>query len=465
SELIGQEHNSVQDEGGKQLALGGVDGALTALTAGIAKSLQLSFYAAIGMGGDAAALTSELTVGVIRGSEWSLDLMKREALIHATRGTIDGVISGAIGNVALTAADEASWRQGVWDTLSTFGVALLQGAALGGVTGGVVSGGMGAAVSKTPFNEVAKLERFAAKAGIDFDDLGNLAYERRRMVYDASSKIGAGKADEAEILIGKLRSEVGQDPATRIRKHLYVANAKPMAKPHIDAYMEQLIRIKGRVHGLLDEQWTQLEGFFHGDPACLQTFIARSDEEMLYALRIAREEADEVGASFEAHSLSRHGADVTDPKLDRRVKTGIAPDGVMSKTKTSSRFKNYRDEYEMKHTALEKIQAGRGDPAAAVDLRYPPGVNGNPSHDSYLVVIKYSSRTDLTEGFRGTGPSHAGTYATTVPLGPGINRVRTRIRWATDVNKWITVQHFPDATGFDFGLNLYSPTSILHVTL
>lgn len=61
----------------------------------------------------------------------------------------------------------------------------------------------------------------------------------------------------------------------------------------------------------------------------------------MYALRMAKEEADEVSIAThkKAHSLSRHGADVTDTKLDRRVKTGVAPDGVTSKTKTSSRFK------------------------------------------------------------------------------------------------------------------------------
>ncbi len=326
---------------------------------------------------------------------------------------------------------------------------------------------MDAPESKTPFNEVAKLEKFATKAGIDFDDLGKLAYERRRMVYDASSKIGAGKADEAEILIGKLRSEVGQDPATRIRKHLYVANAKPMAKPHIDAYMEQLIRRQGSAFDIEQQQWVELEGFFHGDPACLQTFVARSDEEMMYALRMAKEEADEVSVTThkKAHSISRHGPDVTDAKLDRRVKTGIAPDGVTSKTRTSSRFKSYKDEYEMKQIARQQIEAGRGDPRVNVDLRHPPGVNGNPAHDSYVIVIEYSSRTDLTEGYRGVGPGHAGLYPTTVPFGSGINRVRTRFTWVPDVGKWITIQHFPDATGFDFATNSYLPGTPLNLTL
>ncbi len=119
----------------------------------------------------------------------------------------------------------------------------------------------------------------------------------------------------------------------------------------------------------------------------------------------------------------------------------------------------------MKQTARQLIESGRGRPAQGVDLRFPPGVNGNQIDDSYVIVVEYSSRTDLTEGFRGVGPSHGGTYATTAPIGPGINRVRTRLSWAPDVGKWITVQHFPDATDFDFATNSYLPSAQLHVTL
>ncbi len=220
SELIGQEHNSVQDEGVKQLALGGVDGALTALTAGIAKSLQLSFYAAIGIGGDAAALTSELSVGVIRGTEWSLGLMKREALIHATRGTIDGIISGAIGNVVLTAADEATWRQGVWDTLRTFGVALLQGAALGGVTGGVISGGMGAGLSKMAHKNATQIFDSLTHAGLGLDDLNRLEVYQLTILGNIDAAVTSGNAAKAKELFDQLKGHLDPEVATRFEAKL-----------------------------------------------------------------------------------------------------------------------------------------------------------------------------------------------------------------------------------------------------
>ncbi|MFN8394007.1 MAG: hypothetical protein U0176_04965 [Bacteroidia bacterium] len=449
SEAIGQEHFSVSDEGARSFALGGVDGALTALTSGLAKGLQVAFFKSIGL---EARMAGEMMVGeVLTASNHSLKLIGHDALAGFTRGTIDGIISGAIGNAVLTATDENAWRQGIWDTLSTFGMSMLAGVAMAGIGGGT----MGALGGKMAVKGIGKLEDFAGRVGIDMDDLAKLAFERRRLVTDMNSLLAGGHIDDAEAALAKIQAEVGLDPAVRIRRHLYVANAQPMTEPHIDLYVDQVIRRHGATHALTNQEWLDLKGFFHGDPACLQTFVARSDEEMVYALRMAREEADEVAGNIGAHSLSRHGVDVTDTKLDRRVKTGYAPDGSLSKTKTSSRFRSYRDQYEMKQTAIQKIMEGRGVPNHGVDLRYPPGVNGNPLGDTYVILIEYSSRTDLVEGFRGTGAATAGTYSTTVRLGTGINRVRTRIRWAADVQKWITVQHFPDATDFDDTLGRY----------
>lgn len=109
------------------------------------------------------------------------------------------------------------------------------------------------------------------------------------IVSGAVDKLAAGKAEEAETILRRLQADLGKDPATRIHKHLYVANAQPLAKTHIDDYLEQLIRRQGGPFGVEQQQWVELERFFHGDPASLQTFVARSDEEMMYALRMAKE--------------------------------------------------------------------------------------------------------------------------------------------------------------------------------
>jgi hypothetical protein len=116
-----------------------VDGLLTAVSAGLAKSLQASFYSAVGLKG--GQLTAELSAGAVRSMDFSLRTLGKQAIDGAVRGAIDGALSGAIGEVVFTAADEANWRKGIWDTLSTFGMALMRGAAMG-AAGGAVAGGM-----------------------------------------------------------------------------------------------------------------------------------------------------------------------------------------------------------------------------------------------------------------------------------------------------------------------------------
>lgn len=138
-EAIGGEHFDAGQEGGRSFALGAVDGMLTAVSAGLAKTLQASFYSAVGLRG--GQLTAELSAGAVRSMDFSLKTLGKQALDGAVRGAIDGGLSGAIGEVVFTAADEANWRKGIWDTLSTFGMALMRGAAMG-AAGGAVAGGM-----------------------------------------------------------------------------------------------------------------------------------------------------------------------------------------------------------------------------------------------------------------------------------------------------------------------------------
>ncbi len=245
-----------------------------------------------------------------------------------------------------------------------------------------------------------------------------------------------------------------QDPATRIRKHLYVANAKPMAKPHIDAYMEQLIRIKGRVHGLVDQEWDDLQKCLNRDPASFQTLIARSDEELIYALRSAREETLDG-----AHGLSRHGPDVTDAKLERRVTQGYAPDDKVSPASPSTKFRSYKDFFETREAAKLEISAGEGFPNTNVDFSSAPGINGNGPDTVYEIVLEHSTRPNMAEGFEGVGSTYTATiphlvkpghtnvniYHSARPIGNGINRTKTAIKGGSQgpCPNWKVTQHIP----------------------
>jgi hypothetical protein len=157
SKLAGGEHFDLSEEGAASFASGAVDGALAVITAGISAELQMAFARALQLEGRA---TSEMTLGVIRASERTLSNLGHDVSVGSMRGLIDGVISGAVGNLVITAADEASYRDGIWQTLINFGRSALLGAGLGGVTGGVIGGGSVIPESLAVKGNVRSLDEF-----------------------------------------------------------------------------------------------------------------------------------------------------------------------------------------------------------------------------------------------------------------------------------------------------------------
>jgi hypothetical protein len=240
--------------------------------------------------------------------------------------------------------------------------------------------------------------------------------------------------------------------------------SEPRASSH-----EQLIRRQGSAFDIGQEQWVELEGFLHGDPASMQSLIARSDEELMYALRSAKEETLDG-----AHGLSRHGPDVTDAKLERRVIQGYAADGKISPASPSTKFKSYQDFFETRQLALKEIADGEGMQRVTVDLSSPPGLNGNTGTTRFEIVLEPSGITNLTEGFEGVGtkvtqsipkPDGSGfasvkVYPGTIRVGPGLNRTKTTIEWLG--GRRTVVQHIPWARDFDHALGRYTtPAKIL----
>jgi hypothetical protein len=219
--------------------------------------------------------------------------------------------------------------------------------------------------------------------------------------------------------------------------------------------MEQLIRRQGRAFDIGQEQRVELEGFFHGDPASMQSLIARSDEELMYALRIAKVETLD---GPRAHALARHGPDVTDAKLERRVTTGIAPDGAESKTRFSTRFSSYQNFWETRELAFEYIGRGLGDPSHPVNLSEGPGIGLNTLDESYVITLEHINRHQLSSGYRGVGTPVSGTFGTTAVTGSELTRTLTRIRWNASEGRWFVVQHWPDSRNFDFVTSNYTNT-------
>jgi hypothetical protein len=202
---------------------------------------------------------------------------------------------------------------------------------------------------------------------------------------------------------------------------------------------------------LTNQEWLDLQGFFHGDPACVQTFIARSDEEMVYALRGAKRQAVD-----RAHGTSRHGPDVTDPKQIRRVTVGTAPDGIHSPTPISTVFDTYEMQEETWNYALKRISVGKSDKGVRVNLNFGPGINGNPMHASYFAIIEHPGHANLAHGFARSGIGIPAGLPSPIAVGPGINRTATRIRWDASLGHWKEIQHIPWGKDFDFSTLRYT---------
>ncbi|MBW4599434.1 MAG: hypothetical protein KME29_07425 [Calothrix sp. FI2-JRJ7] len=172
---------------------------------------------------------------------------------------------------------------------------------------------------------------------------------------------------------------------------------------------------------------------------------------------LATKGSDEIKAGFEAvkleradsgHSIARHGPQVSDAALKDRITTGIAPDGKFSPATPSTRFNSFKDWVETRDAALnDAFINGKG-----MDLSKPPGVGGNPTGPQ-RVIVEHTSRPNLGEGFKGTGPKATvhppGKKPQKLPTGTapvtGINLTATTIEWvgSGSSGRWKVVQHIP----------------------
>jgi hypothetical protein len=169
-----------------------------------------------------------------------------------------------------------------------------------------------------------------------------------------------------------------------------------------------------------------------------------------------------------AHGISRHGPDVTDAKLERRVTQGYAPDDKVSPASPSTKFRSYKDFFETREAAKLDISAGEGFPNTNVDFSSAPGINGNGADTVYEIVLEHSTRPNMAEGFEGVGSTYTATiphlvkpgntnvniYHSARPIGNGINRTKTTIRW--EGGNWKVTQHIPWARDFDSVLGHYN---------
>jgi hypothetical protein len=173
----------------------------------------------------------------------------------------------------------------------------------------------------------------------------------------------------------------------------------------------------------------------------------------------AKQEALRLERLDGGHSVDRHGPEVSDIDLQRRLTTGIAPDGKFSPTPASTRFNTYQDWLQTRQAAWDGIEAKFN-----VDFSKAPGAT-DPR--TYEIIIEYNRAID--DGYVADLPSGARVsdiathktgkvYSSYQPV-DGITRTKTRVSWNDASKKWEVVQHYPDAKGWNNSTKTYSAST------
>lgn len=117
------------------------------------------------------------------------------------------------------------------------------------------------------------------------------------------------------------------------------------------------------------------------------------------------------------HSLDRHGPDVTDDLLKRRVEKGIAADGVLSPTHTSTKFDKVEDWLATRDAAITKILADNSVTAST------PVTAGT----SYSGVIEHGRPID--SGFVADKSTATDVVMTDTSGQPIYEKKKGKLRW------------------------------------
>jgi hypothetical protein len=174
--------------------------------------------------------------------------------------------------------------------------------------------------------------------------------------------------------------------------------------------------------------------------------------------------AKNIDAADGGHSMDRHGADIADDKLKERVTKGLAPNSTVDKpivaaTAASTQFDSDFDWVDTRDTAIAAIQQIKG-----IDVTKPPPEGAPTSAD---IVVDHGRMID--KGFRGVEASKKKiqrpgqpdptkkikVYDQVEEIG-GLTRTYTKIEWNKQKQRWVVVQHFPTADGWDQATGAYS---------
>jgi hypothetical protein len=172
---------------------------------------------------------------------------------------------------------------------------------------------------------------------------------------------------------------------------------------------------------------------------------------------VAKGRATLIEKIGKGHSLLRHGPDLTDNQLVRRLKEGIAPDGSIAAQvpRGSTRFSSHEDWLQIREKVSEQITK-RAPFHGGVDLTKPPpsDAKGNPLIKEVKRTIEFDR--PIGDGFIGKRETLHEIVAQNgrkldvygeVESAEELTRVQVTYKW--NGKKWEAKQFFPDATDYD----------------
>jgi hypothetical protein len=169
------------------------------------------------------------------------------------------------------------------------------------------------------------------------------------------------------------------------------------------------------------------------------------------------------------HSVARHGPEVSDADLQKRLTTGIAPDGKISFAPASTKFNSYESWMKTRDAAMQEIEKKYG-----IDLSRPPGPGqpktrdirveyDRPIDDGFVPDLTTGTKVSLTDPV--TGKVKKGMVYGSSQAIDGVTGTFTKVAWDDQKNKWTVVQHFPLAEGWDNTAKKYFDPTLIQTSV
>lgn len=207
-----------------------------------------------------------------------------------------------------------------------------------------------------------------------------------------------------------------------------------------------LLPDKNKAQRLTTPQYKQVEKWF--------TEFAKLVAAIKVHFADQRKKAVDLDSADGAHSVARHGPEVADKSLQKRLKTGITPEGKFSPAEKSCKFLSYDLMLETREAAFNEAASVYGLSLAALfgaKLDQAPDPNHvQASRRRTQHVVSMGHGKAIGSGFKGKGPgtpvgdpSKGGqTFADFEDL-PPLTRTKSTLVWDNGKGRWVAAQHFP----------------------